>query len=70
VRLAAAAHAVIDPVQPLLGTVCDLQNMVGLALLTVLEGHPDPWGAAVVPGGLDQQPASKARTGLLKDENP
>jgi hypothetical protein len=35
VRLASAAHPVMDAVQPLLRTVCDLQHMVGLALLTV-----------------------------------
>jgi hypothetical protein len=63
-KLAAAAHAVIDPVQPLLRAVGDLQNMLGLALLAVFEGHPDPWGASVVPGRLDQQPASEARSRL------
>jgi len=50
VRLAAAAHAVIDPVQPVLGTVSDLQDMLGLSLLAVSEGRPDPWGASVLPG--------------------
>ncbi len=49
----------IDAVQPVLGAVSDLQDVIGLALLAVFEGHPDPWGASVVPGGLDEQPASE-----------
>lgn len=60
----AAAHAVIDPVQPVLRAVSDLQDMLGLALLAVFEGHSDPWGPSVVPGGLDQQPASEPRPSL------
>ena len=64
VRLAASAHAVIDPVKPVLCAVRDLQHMLGLALLAVLEGDPEPGLAAVVPGRLDQQPASEARARL------
>jgi hypothetical protein len=64
VWLAAAAHPVIDTVQPLLGTVSDLQDMLGLALLAVLEGHPDPGVSSVVPGRLDEQPSSEARPRL------
>jgi hypothetical protein len=60
VRLATAAHPVIDPVQPVLGTIGDLQDMLGLAKLAIAEGHPDSRGASVVPGGLDEQPASEA----------
>jgi hypothetical protein len=58
-RLAAAAHAVVNPVQPVLGAVSDLQHMVGLALLAVAECRPDPWWASVVPSRLDEQPASE-----------
>ena len=64
VRLAAGAHAVIDAVQPLLCSVGDLQDVVGLALLAVLEGRADPWVASVVPGRLDQQPPCERRAGL------
>jgi hypothetical protein len=64
VCLAAAPHTVIDPVQPVLGAVSDLQNMIGLALLAVAERYPDPWVSPVVPGCLDEQPASEARARL------
>ena len=59
----AAAHAVIDPVQPVLRAVSDLQDTLGLALLAIL-GSPHPWGASVVPGRLDEQPASEPRSRL------
>jgi hypothetical protein len=47
---AAGAHVVIDTVQPVLGAVSDLQDMLGLALLAVLECHADPGWASVTPG--------------------
>ena len=33
--------------------------MLGLSLLSVLQGRADPRLAVVLPGGLDQQPASE-----------
>ena len=55
-----ARMPVIDVVQSLLRAVSDLQDMIGLALLAVVERRPDPWLASVVPGRLDEQPASEA----------
>ena len=56
--------AVVEAVQAVLGAPRDLQDVVGLAGLAVFERHADPRGALVVPGGLDEQPARVARTGL------
>jgi hypothetical protein len=50
---------VSSSVQAVLGAVSDLQDVVGLALLAIAECRPDPWGSSVVPGRLDQQPASE-----------
>jgi hypothetical protein len=48
VRLAAGAHPLIDAMQPVLGTVSDLQNMIRLALLTVLECRSDARAPPIV----------------------
>ena len=61
---AAAAHRVVDAVQALLGAVGDLQDVVGLPGLAIAQGGADPRRAAVVPGGLDQQPPRERAAGL------
>lgn len=64
VRLAAGAHSLVDAVQSLLGVVADRQDVVGLSELAVGQRGAEPGVAAVVPGGLDQQPAGEHRAGL------
>src|SRR6185503_15956873 len=64
VWLAAGAHPSVDAVQALLGAVCDLKDVVGLALLAVGQRGAQSRRTAVVPGRLDQQPAGEHRPGL------
>ena len=59
--LPACAHAVVDAVQAQLRAIGDLQDVVGLAGLAGVLGDADPWIAAVVPGGLDEQSARQRR---------
>jgi hypothetical protein len=47
-----------------LGTVGDLQDVIGLAKLSVLQVRADPRVASIVPGRLDQQPARERGAGL------
>jgi hypothetical protein len=47
-----------------LGVVCDLKDVIWLALLTVLQRRADPGIAAVMPGCLNQQTARQRRAGL------
>jgi hypothetical protein len=59
VRLAAGSHPGVNAVDAVLGAVGDLVDVVGLSGLALGERDPDPRLASVVPGGLDQQPASE-----------
>ena len=52
--LTARGDALSDLVDAVLCAVGDLQDVLGLALLTVSEGRTDPWWASVVPGRLDE----------------
>jgi hypothetical protein len=66
-RLALAAFAVEsapEPVQALLRFPGDRDRLGGLVLLAALERRAGAGWAAVVPGGLDQEPACVARAGL------
>src|SRR5438552_14981578 len=66
-RLALAAFAVESPpelVEALLRFPGDRDRLGGLVLLAALERRACAWRAAVVPGGLDEQPAGVARAGL------
>jgi len=54
----------VHVMQSLLSAVCDLQDVVGLALLAVFQGDADPWFACVVPRRLDEQSARERRAGL------
>jgi len=61
---AALAESLVDAVESVLGAPADLQDVVGLALLAVLECRADARWSLVVPGRLDQEPASVAAAGL------
>jgi hypothetical protein len=64
VRFPAGFHPVVDVMDPLLRGVRDRKDMLRLSLLTVLERRTDPWLTPVMPGRLDQQPASEPGPGL------
>lgn len=64
VWLASRTHRAVHAIEALLSTVCDREDVIGLADLTVGERCSQPGLAAVVPGGLDQQAAGEHRTGL------
>ena len=61
---ALVVEAAPEVMQPLLRSPCDRDHGGGLVLLAVLERWPEPRWAAVVPGGLDQQPAGVLGAGL------
>lgn len=62
--LAALARAAVGAVQAVLGAVCDLQDVGGLAGLAVGQRGADARRAQVVPGRFDQQPPSERRARL------
>src|SRR5207249_4295795 len=51
-------------VQAQLGAPGGVDRARGLSLLASAQGQRDTWRAAVVPGGLDQQPAGVPGSGL------
>jgi hypothetical protein len=55
---AAFAESLVDAVESMLGAPGDLQDVVGLALLAILERHTDAGWSLVVPGRLHQESAS------------
>jgi hypothetical protein len=59
VGFAAGLHPLIDVVQPALGLGGDREDLFGLTGLAGLQDRADARSRAVVPGGLDQQPASE-----------
>ena len=63
-RLARASRRCPGAVQSLLGAPGDRDRLGGLAVLAVGERLADAWARAVVPGGLDQQPAGVPGAGL------
>ena len=64
VVLAARFHRRVGVVQALLGTVGDLQDVIGLPFLAVGQGRADTRFAGVVPSGLDKEAAGELRSGL------
>lgn len=58
------AESGVGAVEAVLGAPGDLEDVVGLALLAVLECRADAGWALVVPGGFDQKPAGVAAAGL------
>jgi hypothetical protein len=52
-RLAALAQARLGPEEAVLGAPGDLQDMIGLILLTVAQRHTDARRASVLLGPLD-----------------
>src|SRR5439155_16640199 len=60
----ARLEALPGTVQALLGAPGDRDRLGGLAVLAVAERAADGGALAVVPGGLDEQPAGVARAGL------
>ena len=64
VRLAAGLHRLVDLEQALLGAVADRKDVFGLAGLAIDQGGAQPRRAAVMPRGLDEQPAGQQRAGL------
>ena len=61
---AVLGQAAPDAVQPLLGLPADRDDVGGLPVLAALEGDAAGGGLAVVPAGLDEQPAGVPRAGL------
>jgi hypothetical protein len=61
---AAFAEPAVEAVQAELGAPGGLQDVVGLALLAVLDGGADVGVAGVVPSRFDQQPPRIGRSGL------
>ena len=57
VGFAASLHLLIDVVQPALGLGGDREDLLGLTGLAGLQDRADARSRAVVPCGLDQQPA-------------
>ena len=64
VGLAPRAHPCVDAMDPVLGSVGDLKDVIGLALLPAGQPLSDARWASVLPGGLDQQAAGEAGAGL------
>lgn len=60
----ALSQPVVDSVEAVLGAPGDLEDVVRLALLTVLESRADPGWALIVPGRFDQKPAGVTAAGL------
>ena len=54
----------MESVEAVLRAPSDLEDVVGLAGLTVVERDADARLAQVVPGGLDEDPAGEAGAGL------
>ena len=60
--LAAFAEALVEAVQPPLGTQGDLDDVVGLSPAAFGEGDTGPGLGQVVPGGLDEEPVGRSRS--------